>query len=80
MWEPDSVAPPEEWQALSKLAEEHPAKWMLWEDDPSSENLEGLQKLGIKSVVFNQCGNREEGGDFLAIMNSNLENIEHVFR
>jgi zinc transport system substrate-binding protein len=80
MWEPDAVAPPEEWQALAKLAEEHPAKWMLWEDAPSPDNLKRLQELGIESIVFNPCGNRQDNGDFLAIMKSNLENIEQVFR
>ena len=53
---------------------------MLWEEDSSSDYLKRLQEPGIESIVFNPCRNCEGGGDFMAIMNRNLENIEQVFR
>jgi zinc transport system substrate-binding protein len=78
-WEPDSVAPMDEWQSLAKLSNDHPAEWMLWEGDPSSGNLKLLQELGIKSVVFNPCGNNVAGENFMDVMNSNIANLEKVF-
>jgi zinc transport system substrate-binding protein len=80
MWEPDSVAPVDEWQALARLGNDHPAEWMLWEDHPSSGNLKRLQELDIKSLVFNPCGNRVAGENFLDVMNKNIANLEQVFR
>jgi zinc transport system substrate-binding protein len=43
LWEPDVVAPPDEWQTLAKLRQAHPADWMLWESDPVPENVQRLE-------------------------------------
>ncbi len=80
LWEPDVVAPPDQWQVLSGMRESHPAGWMLWESDPSNENIQRLEELGIRSTVFDPCGNRPAKGDFLSVMTENADNLERLFR
>lgn len=79
MWEPDTMAPENEWQVLAELREGHPAAWMLWEGEPAPDIGERLQQLGVQSTVFDPCGNRPGEGDFLSIMFNNLANMERVF-
>jgi len=80
LWEPDVVAPPDEWLALAEMRERHPARWMLWESDPDRENVRRLEELGLQSTVFDPCGNQPADGDFLSVMTRNVENMESVFR
>lgn len=79
MWEPDALAPESEWWALAELRQRHPAAWMVWEREPTAENRERLQQLGIQSTVFDPCGNRPETGDFLSVMSTNVANMARVF-
>ena len=79
LWEPDVVAPSDEWQALAGKRTGHPAGWMLWEGEPVTENVERLKRLGIKSSVFDPCGNRPAEGDFLSVMTKNADNMERLF-
>ena len=80
LWEPDVVAPPDEWQALAGMRERHPAGWMLWESDPAHENVQRLKELGLQSTVFDPCWNRPAEGDFLSVMMKNADNLERLFR
>jgi len=75
-FEPDEVPSGEAWQDLEHLLSEHPAKWMLWEDEPLPEAAAKLEGVGLSSVVFNPCGNRPQQGDFLSVMKNNLTNLE----
>lgn len=77
-WEP-SVAPTMvQWQELRDLLADHPAKLMIWEAEPLAEVVEELEKMGVKSVVFNPCGNRPEAGDYFSAMQQNLDGILSV--
>lgn len=80
LWEPDVMPPESEWQALKSLLGRHPAKWMFWEGEPAADAVERLEQLGIRSTVFDPCGNRPEAGDFLSVMGSNVANVERVSR
>jgi zinc transport system substrate-binding protein len=79
-WEPDQYPPAEQWQALEKILIAHPAKLMLWEAEPATNTVETLGSLGIKSIVFDPAGNRPADGDFLTVMQQNMNNLEKVFR
>lgn len=79
MWEPNTVPPETEWQALAELRQGHPATWMLWESDPALEISQRLQLLGVQSTVFDPCGNEPVKGDFLSVMFNNLASMAHVF-
>jgi zinc transport system substrate-binding protein len=78
-FEPDEAPSGEAWHNLEDLLLKHPAKWMLWEGEPLPETAAKLEELGVKSVVFNPCGNRPGQGDFLSVMKNNLTNIEKIF-
>lgn len=78
-WEPDSLPPPEEWDALKARLDKRPARWMIWEGEPGEESVRKLQELNVGSVVFSPCGNRAESGDFMEVMRSNLDHLRQAF-
>ena len=79
LWEPETFPDEEQWAELESLLAEHPAEWMIWEGDPLPESVERLRQLGIESVVFDPAGNVPEDGDFLAVMQNNVDNLRSVF-
>jgi zinc transport system substrate-binding protein len=80
MWEPDVFPDEQMWTQLEEIVREHPAKWMLWEGEPLPQSVAKLKEMGIKSIVFDPCGNKPESGDFLSVMKENMENLREVFR
>jgi zinc transport system substrate-binding protein len=80
-WEPDEAPIGAQWAQLAALRAEHPATVMLWEAEPLAATRTRLEGDGIRVVVFDQCGNRPEGGaDFLAVMKANIEALEAAAR
>ena len=79
-WEPDQDPTPDQINALKKVLQTHPAQWMVWEGAPNKSAGEVLKALGIRSAVFNPCGNTPVKGDFLSIMQENATNLDNVFR
>jgi zinc transport system substrate-binding protein len=79
LWEPDDLPNRQQWLALQTLLKNHPAKWMIWEDQPLSQSVERLEALGIHSVVFHPAGNVPDQGDFLTIMRQNIERVQFVY-
>ncbi len=79
-WEPDEVPGNEQWQALKILLKHHPAKWMIWEGTPVKKSADRLKAMGVKSLVFDPCGNVPGKGDFLTVMRSNVENLKSPFK
>ncbi len=75
-WEPEMEMKDSDLADLKKLLATHQAEWMIWEDEPSAENVAAIAALGVKSVVFSPCANTPETGDWLAVMKANLERIE----
>ena len=78
-WEPQELPDEAAWRELSRLLEEHPAAWMIWEDEPHQETVSRLERMGIASLVFRPCGNRPADGDFLHAMQGNLKALEQAF-
>ena len=74
-WEPDAAPDETMWQELDTILASHPAKIMLWEGEPLPETKEKLSAKGVKSIVFDPCGNRPETGDYLKVMQNNLTNL-----
>ena len=79
-WEPDQAPDRHAWEHLQELLQSHPAKWMLWEDQPLEETVAGLAELGVESVVFDPCGNRPEDGDYQEVMTANAVALEGLGR
>lgn len=80
LWEPDDVPDARQWLELETLLKNHPAKWMIREGEPHSQSVEQLKSLGIDSVIFDPTGNMPESGDFLSIMDQNVESLKQAFQ
>ena len=78
-WEPDEVPDNSQLIELQRMLKEHPAKWMIWEGEPDPTSVEKLKSMGVGSVLFNPCGNVPEQGDFLSVMQQNVEKIKVIF-
>ena len=77
-WEPDEVPDAAMWAELDDLLEQHPARWMIWEDEPLETTAAGLEERGIAIVVVRPCGNIPPEGDWLAVMVRNAEALERI--
>jgi zinc transport system substrate-binding protein len=80
MWEPDVDPGTAEWKKLQNYLIVHPAKVMLWEDEPMAESSQRLKNLGIESLVFAPCMNRPEEGDFFTVMHANIDNLRIFYQ
>lgn len=79
LWEPDSVLDDKAMNDLHAVLSGHRARWMIWEGEPSNDNVEKLAAMSIQSIVFDPCGNVPEKGDFLSVMKANVEAMEKAF-
>lgn len=79
-WEPDQMPDDAQWQELLTLRGEFPASWMVWEDTPLPQISGRLESIGIRSVVFDPCAGTPSSGDFLSVMEQNLEAIRLVYQ
>lgn len=74
-WEPHEMPGEEMWRRFREKLESNPSGIMLWEDKPLPEIEKKLNKLGIRTVVFNPCAKKPETGDFLSVMDSNIDGL-----
>jgi zinc transport system substrate-binding protein len=79
-WEPHEMPSDSMWEELVALLSSHSAEWMIWEGEPSADIAGRLLELGIRSVVFDPCGDLPEGDDFAVSMQRNLEALGAVYR
>ena len=79
LWEPEVMPDAAQWEALQSILQGHAAAWMLWEGDPLPASVQKLQTLGVHSLVFDPCGNTPEQGDFLSVMQQNVERLGQAF-
>jgi len=75
-WEPGEAPSKEQWENFKDKLDQFPSTIMLWEADPTDETTSSLMELGIKNIVFNPCGNKPSEGDFMTIMNNNIDGIK----
>lgn len=78
-WEPDEEPSNAMWVELREILQQHPAKLMIWEDQPLDSVAQKLSELGLSSVVFDPCGNTPAEGDFLATQRKNLAALAKVY-
>jgi zinc transport system substrate-binding protein len=79
MWEPDVVPGAVQWSELKQLLKLLPSNWMVWEGRPDPESVARLESMGVGSLVFDPCGNRPMDGDFLGVMQQNLQNLKRAY-
>ena len=75
-WEPDQTPDDTQWLELAKILRDHPAQFMLWEEQPLPAVAARLAQLGINVVVFTPLANRPKQGDFSANMEANVQALE----
>lgn len=78
-WEPDQMPDDQQWSELEQLYEDHPAGWMIWEEEPLPEIRQRLADRGIDCAVFAPCGNVPESGDLLLMMRENVQRLRPLF-
>jgi zinc transport system substrate-binding protein len=78
-WEPAEHPSGGMWRDFRRLLSDHPAGWMLWEADPLAETAARLRELGVEPVVFDQCGNVPDNGDYLSVMQANAERLARAY-
>ena len=78
-WEPDELPNDNMWKELTEILASHPAKWMIWEGPPLPGTVQKLERLGVKSTVFDPCGNVPKQGDYLSVMRQNASNLALAF-
>jgi len=73
IWEPGEDPGEAEWQRLARRLSDKPAGVMLWEGEPLPAVAERLRRMGVEPVVFETGAIRPATGDYVALMNRNLE-------
>jgi putative ABC transport system permease protein len=75
-WEPDEMPTEAEWQKLTAMHAIHPAKLMIWEEDPLPAVADRLRKMGITPIAFETCASAPATGDYLSAMQANAQRLE----
>ena len=78
-WEPDQVPTDSQLHAVKEILKQHPSKWMIWEGEPLQASVDKLKTLGVDSLVFDPCGNVPTRGDFMTVMQRNVEDLRRAF-
>ena len=78
-WEPTDIPNEIEWEKFDKMLKENPTNIMIWEDEPLPKVKPELLERGIQVVVFNTGANTPADGDFLSIMNDNINSVGHYY-
>ena len=78
-WEADAVPADAAWQQLRYATENFPARWMIWEKQPLSETVARLASMGIDVLVFDPCAGKPAQGDFLSVMQQNIDNMKKAY-
>ena len=77
-WEPDALPTDDQWKDLKETIKDHQVNIMIWEDEPLVALNSKLKELKILVSVFNPCANTPETGDFIDVMNQNLNDLEQA--
>ncbi len=79
-WEPGASLGDAQIAELKQAIENHPAKLLIWENQPNSATAARLQSsFQMTSVVFDPCGSPPASGDWLTVMRENLDRLAAVF-
>ena len=84
--DPETMPDDETFAEINSYLAEQPAKYMLWESQPTEEIADRMSKeLGLESIVFSPCealdsAQLEAGEDFLTVMNGNVQRLEEALR
>jgi putative ABC transport system permease protein len=72
-WEPDEMPTEAQWQELAAMHLKHPARLMIWEEEPLPAVAGRLRGMGVEPVAFETCANSPASGDYLSAMKANAK-------
>jgi len=76
--DPETMPDEETFTNIAAIVGEHPARYILWESEPTKEIAAAMkERFGLTSVVFSPC-EREGDEDYLATMKANVKRLEPV--
>ena len=75
-WDPAEMPSDEQWAEFDKLLGDAQSSFMLWTESPDAKTLDRLKQRGVRVVVFDLAANRQESGDYLSIMQQNLNALK----
>ena len=76
--EPDKRPTTAMWDDLQKTTHDYNVHIMIWEDIPIEEITLKLNELDLGIAVFNPCANKPKTGDFIDVMNANLNQLDQL--
>jgi zinc transport system substrate-binding protein len=79
-WEPDADPGEGQWKLLEDLISGEEFSKMLWEGQPLPETTLRLEEMGIQVIVYDPGANVPDSGDWLSVMQSNVENLKKNIR
>ena len=74
-WEPEKEPSTKAWIDFQKILSSHPAKLMLWEDEPREVTAGKLGQLGVQPIPFHTASNRPDSGDYFDVMDANANRL-----
>lgn len=74
-FDPDKYPSEKQWKILPKQMSVKRPNVMLWEGRPLEETAKKLKQFNIEIVVFETCANNPLNGDFLSVMNNNIDGL-----
>lgn len=77
-WEPHISLNKENWNDFRHEQSHHPFKYMIWESQPLDETIEKLNSQGVESIIFNPCTMPPQQGDFISVMEANIQNLDDI--
>lgn len=77
-WEPDQPLGDSELAELKAAMAGGALRWMIWEGEPLAESIAALERIGVRSLTFDPCGNRPASGDFWTVMEANVGELERA--
>jgi len=79
LWEPEMKIDAKAQADIKTLLVVHPAKVLIWEGKPTTENSDYIRNLGLKNIVIKPCMNLPEHGDFITQMQENLKRFKKAY-
>jgi len=72
-FEPQEYPSEKQWDELDHLLSRSTSNIMLWEGDLMLETDNKLDTMGVIPTTFDPCSNKPDKGDFLSVMNRNMD-------
>jgi len=74
-WEPDEEPGKSAMIEFHRNLRGHPAKLMIWEDQPLQTTADQLEGSGVASIVFHTASSRPQSGDYFSLMEANIQRL-----